>query len=149
MSTLQVLGHAAYKTDILVFVAHPDDETAISSYLARVAKDEQKRVSVVYATRGSGGGNDLNHAHAKALGLIREVKARKALATLGIEHVWFLDGLDTEGQNVLASLANWEYGTVLEEAVRLVRLTRPEVILTGCDRGIPDWHVRFGASGAR
>jgi LmbE family N-acetylglucosaminyl deacetylase len=44
--------------------------------------------------------------------------------------VWFLGGKDTASQNVLQSLANWDHGESLEQLVRLVRLTRPEVILT-------------------
>src|SRR5207245_565069 len=42
----------------------------------------------------------------------------------------FLGGKDTASQNVLQSLANWDHGVSLEQLVRLVRLTRPEVILT-------------------
>src|SRR5207253_2033916 len=53
-----------------------------------------------------------------------------ALATLGINNVWFLSGKDTATQDVLVSLANWDHGETLAQMVRLVRLTRPEVILT-------------------
>jgi hypothetical protein len=38
----------------------------------------------------------------------------------------------TPSQNVLESLANWHQGQVEEELVRMVLLTRPEVILVGC-----------------
>jgi LmbE family N-acetylglucosaminyl deacetylase len=62
--------------------------------------------------------------------VIREIEARRANATLGITNVWFLDGKDTAGQDVLVSLANWEHGAALEQLVRIVRLTRPEVVLT-------------------
>jgi len=44
--------------------------------------------------------------------------------------VWFLDGKDTASQNVLNSLANWGHGANLEALVRIVRLTRPEVIIS-------------------
>src|SRR5216684_1087912 len=118
-----------YKTDILVVVAHPDDEGAATPYLAR-ALDEHKRITVVYGTRGSSGANEAGAEQAAALGAIREIEARNALTTLGIANVWFLTGKDTASQNVLQSLANWDHGAVLEQLVRLVRLTRPEVILT-------------------
>ncbi len=45
-------------------------------------------------------------------------------------NVWFLGGPDTPGQDVLRSLETWNHGAALAQAVRLVRLTRPEVILT-------------------
>jgi LmbE family N-acetylglucosaminyl deacetylase len=118
-----------YKADILLVVAHPDDEGAATAYLAR-AIDEGKRVAVVYGTRGSSGANEAGAEQAAALGAIREIEARRALATLGITNAWFLGGKDTASQNVLQSLANWEHGAALEQLVRLVRLTRPEVVLT-------------------
>lgn len=123
------LADDRYKADILLVVAHPDDEGAATAYLAR-AIDEGKRVAVVFGTHGSSGGNEAGAEQAAALGAIREIEARRALATLGIANVWFIGGKDTASQNVLRSLANWEHGAALEQLVRLVRLIRPEVILT-------------------
>src|SRR5260370_19407057 len=117
-----------YKTDILVVVAHPDDEGGATPYLAR-ALDEHKRIAVVFGTRGSSGANEAGAEQAAALGAIREIEARGALTTLGITNVWFLSCKDTASQNVLQSLANWDHGASLEQLVRFVRLTRPEVIL--------------------
>ena len=118
-----------YKADVLLVVAHPDDEGAATPYLAR-ALDDHKRVAVVFGTRGSSGANEAGAEQAGALGAVREIEARNALTTLGITNVWFLGGKDTASQNVLQSLANWDHGASLEQLVRLVRLTRPEVILT-------------------
>ena len=118
-----------YKVDILLVVAHPDDEGAATAYLAR-AIDEGKRVAVVYGTRGSSGANEVGAEQAAALGAIREIEARRALSQLGIADVWFLDGKDTASQNVLQSLSNWNHGETLQQLVRLMRLTRPEVVLT-------------------
>src|ERR1700730_588680 len=119
-----------YKADILLVVAHPDDEGAATPYLARAIYDEHKRVAVVFTTRGGSGGNDYSREHGPALADIREQEARQACAALGIVNVWFLDGKDTASQNVLNSLANWGHGANLEALVRIVRLTRPEVILS-------------------
>ncbi len=119
-----------YKADILLIVAHPDDETAIGSYLAKAIFDLQKRVAIVYCTKGSGGGNSYGVEQSQAMAAMREIESRRAVAELGIHNVWFVDGEDTPGQDVLHSLQNWGHGEVLEQVVRLVRLTRPEVILT-------------------
>jgi LmbE family N-acetylglucosaminyl deacetylase len=126
---------ARFKADLLVVVAHPDDETEIGAYLARAVFDEKKRVAVVFGTRGNGGGNAEGQEQAAALGAIREIEAREALAHFGIMHVWFLNGLDTPGQNVLHSLETWNHGDSLSRMVRLIRLTRPTVIATW----LPDW----------
>ena len=118
-----------YKVDLMVVVAHPDDEAATTPYLVR-ALDEHRRIAVVFTTRGSSGANEAGAEQAAALGLVREIEARNALETLGINNVWFLSGKDTATQDVLVSLGNWDHGETLEQMVRLVRLTRPEVILT-------------------
>src|SRR6266567_2072864 len=56
-----------YKADLLLVVAHPDDEGAATPYLAR-ALDEHKRVAVVFGTRGSSGANEAGAEQAAALG---------------------------------------------------------------------------------
>jgi len=119
-----------YKADILVVVAHPDDETEITGYLAKAIYEEHRRVAVIFGTRGDGGGNAMGNEQAATLGVEREIEARRALASFGVMNVWFLGGPDTPGQDVLRSLETWHHGAALEQAVRLVRLTRPEVILT-------------------
>jgi LmbE family N-acetylglucosaminyl deacetylase len=119
-----------YKADILVIVAHPDDETMVSGYLARAIFDQHKRVAVIFGTRGNGGGNAAGAEQAAALGAEREIEGRRALAEFGVTNVWFLNGPDTPGQDVLRSLETWNHGASLDQTVRLVRLTRPEVILT-------------------
>jgi LmbE family N-acetylglucosaminyl deacetylase len=119
-----------YKADILVVVAHPDDEGFFTPYLARAINELHKRVAVVFSTRGGSGGNHYGRERGPALANVREIEAREACAQLGISHVWFLDGKDTASQNLLDSLSNWGHGANLEKLVGLIRLTRPEVVMT-------------------
>jgi LmbE family N-acetylglucosaminyl deacetylase len=102
----------------------------VTGYLAKAIFDDHKRVAVVFGNRGSGGGNAAGNEQSAAMGAEREIEARQALATLSVSHVWFLSGLDTPSQNVLNSLETWNHGDSLGQLVRLVRLTRPEIILT-------------------
>lgn len=119
-----------FKADLLVVVAHPDDESEVGSYLARLAFDSHKRIAVVFGTRGNSGGNAMGQEQAASLGAIREIEGRRALAYLSIYNVWFLDGPDTPGQDVLRSLETWDHGRSLARLVRIVRLTRPSIIAT-------------------
>lgn len=119
-----------YKVDVMVVVAHPDDEAGFTPFLARAIYDMHKRVAVIFATHGGSGGNNYGREHGPALSDIREIEARQACVKLGITNVWFLDGKDTASQDVLYSLANWGHGANLERLVGLIRLTRPEVVMT-------------------
>ncbi len=117
-----------YKVDILVIVGHPDDDVMVAAYLAKVIEQEHKKVAVVYTTRGNSGGNAAGLEQAKALADIREMEARHSLASYGVNLAWFLQGSDTPGADVLHSLEQWGHGKTLDEVVRLVRITRPEII---------------------
>ena len=121
---------ARFKADVLVVVAHEDDEVMIAGYLAKLAQDEHKRIAVVYVTNGDGGGNAVGNEAGAALGQERQMEARRALESIGIENVWFLNQHDTPNQNVLFSLDHWDHGHVLGALVRLMRITRPDVVLT-------------------
>src|SRR5262249_11824307 len=120
---------ARFKTDVLLIVAHPDDESGgIAAYLARLL-DEKKRVAALYLTRGDAGQNNMGTERGKSLGLVREMELRHALNELRVQNVWILGYPDTPSQNVLRSLGDWHHGEALEDVVRVVRLTRPEVII--------------------
>ncbi len=120
---------ALYKIDLLVVVAHPDDEIMAAAYVAREI-DQGKRVAIVWTTRGGGGNNEVGPEQAAAMADIRESEGMRAAASLGVAYMWNLGGPDTPSQNPLESLETWDHGRTLERVVRIVRLTRPSVILT-------------------
>jgi LmbE family N-acetylglucosaminyl deacetylase len=122
-----------FKVDILVIAPHPDDETTIAGYLAKAVLDDKKRVAVVVTTRGDAGSNLVGYEQARALGEIREIETRQALSSIGIDKVFFLRMPDTPGfdvADVLRSLETGNHGAALADAVRFIRLTRPEVVIT-------------------
>lgn len=124
-----------YKADLLVVVAHPDDEIMAAAFIAREV-DQGKRVSIVWTTVGDGGTNEVGPEQARAMGDIREVEAMRGAASLGIVNMWNLGGPDTPSQNPLVSLETCDHARCLDRLVRLVRLTRPEVILTWLPLGV-------------
>ena len=66
----------------------------------------------------------------RRLGDIRQIEGRRAVGRLGITNVFFLGGHDTASQDVLNSLEHCGHGRCLDELVRIIRITRPAVILT-------------------
>src|SRR4051812_17544369 len=121
-----------FKADILVIAPHPDDESTIAGYLAKAVLDQHRRVAVVLTTRGDAGQNLVGYEQARSLGEIREIETRQALASIGITNVFFLRAPDTFGQDVadvLRSLETANHGSTLGEAVRFIRLTRPDVVI--------------------
>ncbi len=136
-----------FKCDVLLIVAHPDDETAISSYLARLSLDAGKRIGEAVVTRGTSAPNGHGSENGRAMGMVRDREHREALRRLGIEWTWYLSNDNWSlGQDPLESLGWWPHGAALEEAVRLIRLTRPEVILTFLPALVGD-HSEHQASG--
>ena len=127
------------KADILLVVAHPDDEILATGYLVRAILDQHKRLAVIYATRGDHGANQVGYEQAESLALEREMEARRAWAALGVLNVWFLDApnVAVPTEDPLGSLEKWSHGSVLERTVRLIRLTRPDVVITW----LPDYVV--------
>jgi len=119
-----------YKVDVLIVVGHPADDIEVASYVAKLIEQEHKKVAVIYTTRGNSGGNAAGLEQASVLSDVREMEARHSIGSYGITNAWFLHGADVPGGDVLHSLEVWGHGQALDEVVRLVRLTRPEVILT-------------------
>src|ERR1022692_2653251 len=104
-----------YKVDILEVVGHPDDDIEVAAYVAKLIEQQHKRVAVVYLTRGNSGANAVGMEQANALADVREMEARRSLASYGVTDAWFLHGSDTPGADVLHSLEQWGHGAALDE----------------------------------
>jgi LmbE family N-acetylglucosaminyl deacetylase len=116
--------------DVLFIGAHPDDEAGTLSTLGQWTQAGY-RAGVVTITRGEGGGNAVGPEEGPALGLLREDEERRAVGPAGVGDVFNLDEVDFF-YTVSAPLTQqvWDRRDTLERIVRLVRTTRPEVLLT-------------------
>ncbi|TDD00020.1 hypothetical protein E1292_29985 [Nonomuraea deserti] len=116
--------------DALFVGAHPDDEAFSLSTLGQWNEDHGVRTGVVTVTRGEGGGNAVGPEEGPALGLLREAEEREAVAKAGVREVFNLDDVDFY-YTVSAPLTDQVWGgDTLEKVVRIVRRTRPEILLT-------------------
>src|SRR5204863_354201 len=99
----------------------------------RIATDAVRALVSLGYSSVDAGGNLVGFEQGRSLGEIRELETRQALASIGITSVWLLRMPDTPGQDVndvLRSLASANHGSALAEAVRFIRMTRPEVVIT-------------------
>jgi LmbE family N-acetylglucosaminyl deacetylase len=117
--------------DVLFIGAHPDDESFNLSTFGQWDEYNNVKTGVITITRGEGGGNAVGPEEGPGLGLIREAEERRAVAMAGIHHVYNLDKVDFY-YNVSAPLTEsvWGHDSTLAKVVRVVRMTRPEVIVT-------------------
>ncbi len=116
--------------DALFVGAHPDDEAFTLSTLGQWSEDHDLRTGVLTVTRGEGGGNAVGPEEGPALGLLREAEERAAVAKAGVREVFNLDEVDFY-YTVSAPLTHRIWGEdTLEKVVRVVRQTRPEILLT-------------------
>lgn len=119
------------KLNVLYIGAHPDDEAGTLAALGQWNEFYDVTVGVITATRGEGGGNAVGLEEGPALGLLRETEERDAVTLAGIEHIYNLDALDFY-YTASAPLSRevWGGDELLGRIVRVVRATRPEVIIT-------------------
>lgn len=119
--------------DFLYISAHPDDEGSFTGTMARYNLDEGYRGTIATFTLGEGGGNAIGPEVGESLGLIRFEELRKSLSYAGVDRFYYLGFLDFHfTQSAALTHKKWsdqdpEY---LCRLIRVVRLTRPEVLVT-------------------
>jgi LmbE family N-acetylglucosaminyl deacetylase len=121
----------AVDLDVLYVGAHPDDETSSLSTLGQLVSDHRLRAGVVTITRGEGGGNAVGTEEGPALGLLREAEERRAIGKVGLTEVFNLDKADFY-YTVSSSLTEqvWGHQDTLAKLVRVIRHTRPKIVIT-------------------
>ncbi len=117
--------------DVLFVSAHPDDEAFILSSFGQWKEYDGLEGGFVTVTRGEGGGNAIGTEEGSALGLIREREEREAIGWALSDDIFYQDKVDFY-YNFSAPLTEgvWGRENTLGRVVRIVRATRPEVIIT-------------------
>ena len=127
----RALADGSVDLDVLYIGAHPDDEAWTLAALGQWNEFSGQRIGVITITRGEGGGNAVGLEEGPALGLVREGEERSAVGLAGIEHVYNLDAVDffyTLSAPLTAQV--WGRGATLGRVIRVIRATRPDVIVT-------------------
>ena len=122
LEKLSVLGSALY------IAAHPDDEnTAVLAYLAN---EKLVRTAYLSLTRGDGGQNLIGPEKEKPLGIIRTQELLAARQIDGGEQ-YFSRAIDFGySKSAEETLTVWGRQKVLADVVWVIRMFRPDVIIT-------------------
>jgi LmbE family N-acetylglucosaminyl deacetylase len=119
------------QADLLVILAHPDDEGVVAPLLAREAAERKKRVAVVYLTDGRNGTNRAGDLRGRPFGIVRLAEVHWTLDRLGVSIFHCLELPDGQGRGDPAQvLRAWGRERTTGSLVRLIRLLRPREILT-------------------
>ncbi|MCG7427882.1 PIG-L family deacetylase [Helcobacillus sp. ACRRO] len=119
------------KLNVLFIGAHPDDENGSLATLGQWNEYHGVEAGVITITRGEGGGNAVGLEEGPPLGRLREAEERTAVGRAGVRHVFNLDEVDFY-YTASAPLSRevWGGDALLGRIIRVIRATRPEIILT-------------------
>jgi LmbE family N-acetylglucosaminyl deacetylase len=118
---------------ILLMTAHPDDADIMAGGTVARWLDEGHEVCSAIFTRGEKGHDDPSMTPER-VSAMREAEQRAAAAVLGGPRLIFLDFVDGE--------LSWAGPALAEAATRLIRLERPETIVTHDPfAGAPEYRV--------
>jgi LmbE family N-acetylglucosaminyl deacetylase len=130
---------------VLHITAHPDDEDgALLTWLARA---QGVRTGLLTLTRGEGGANLIGPEQFDALGLLRTEELLAADRYYGVDQ-FFTSAADFGFSKRLdETFAQWGKENVLRDCVRVVRLYRPDVIISRFSGEARDGHGNHQAAG--
>ena len=122
------LAELRTRASILMVTAHPDDEDG--GLLTYQARGLGARGALLSLNRGEGGQNAMSMDLYDALGLLRTQELLAADRYYGVDQYWttVIDyGFSKTREE---ALEKWGYERVLGEVVRVVRMTRPLVLVS-------------------
>jgi len=133
------------RASLLMFTAHPDDEDG--GMLAYEVRGQGARAALMTLTRGEGGQNVMSQDLYDALGLARTQELLLADRYMGVDQ-YFSRAIDYGFSKTREeALEKWDHDRVLSDAVRVVRMTRPLVVLSVFMGAATDGHGNHQVAG--
>jgi LmbE family N-acetylglucosaminyl deacetylase len=132
---------------LLHTTAHPDDEQ--SGLLTMASRGWGARTALVTLNRGEAGDNAIGAELFDALGLIRTDELARAAQYYGLDEQYFTGVADYGYSKRLdEAFAEWDRDALLRDLVRVIRRTRPLVVVSRWQGSARDGHGQHQAAGA-
>src|SRR5580658_9540537 len=113
---------------VLNTTAHPDDEDG--ALLTWLARSQGVRTALLTMTRGEGGANLIGPEQFDALGLVRTDELLAADRYYGVDQFFTRAADFGFSKRLDETLEHWGHENVLRDSVRVVRLYRPDVVIS-------------------
>ena len=133
------------RASLLMVTAHPDDEDG--GMLAYESRGQGARAALFTLNRGEGGQNVMSDDFWDALGLVRTEELLAADRYYGVQQFWGTVADFGFSKTREEALELWGHDRLLEDAVRVVRMTRPLVITSVFVGGPTDGHGHHAVAG--
>jgi len=131
---------------VLHGTAHPDDEHG--GVLAKLSRGDGARVILLTLTRGESGDNAIGAQLFDALALIRTDELLTANKYYGVDEQYFSTMIDYGFSKRLdETTEKWGLENVFRDVVRVIRMTRPWIVLSRFQGNARDGHGNHSAAG--
>ena len=131
---------------VLYTAGHPDDEEA--GVLTLLSRGEGIRTALLTLNRGEGGANAIGAELFDALGLIRSEELRLAGRYYGLDDQYYTAAADYGYSKTLdEAFRSWDREALLEDMVRIIRTSRPLVVMSRWHGSERDGHGHHQAVG--
>jgi LmbE family N-acetylglucosaminyl deacetylase len=131
---------------VLHGTAHPDDEQG--GVLAKLSRGDGARVMMLTLTRGESGDNAIGSQLFDALGLIRTDELLTADKYYGVDEQYFSTMIDYGFSKRLdETTEKWGLENAFRDVVRIIRRTRPWIVISRFQGNTRDGHGNHSAAG--
>jgi LmbE family N-acetylglucosaminyl deacetylase len=133
------------RASFMMITAHPDDEDG--GMLAFETRGAGARGVLLTLTRGEGGQNAMSPDMYDALGLVRTQELLAADRYYGVDQYW-TGAIDYGFSKTREeALGKWDHDRILGEVVRVIRITRPLVLMSVFVGAATDGHGHHQVAG--
>ncbi|HUU35570.1 MAG TPA: PIG-L family deacetylase, partial [Vicinamibacterales bacterium] len=142
----QTIQKARTTASVMHTTAHPDDEHG--GVITRLSRKDGARLALLTLNRGESGDNAIGSQLFDGLGLIRTEELGVAGRYYGLDEQYFTTVVDYGFSKRLdEAFEKWGQEAVLRDVVRIIRMSRPFVLLSRFQGNQRDGHGNHQAAG--